>query len=56
MKKEHAACAIGMELPVDHALRKSLTETKTHFEELMDEFLICMKWNNIADKTVMLWG
>jgi hypothetical protein len=55
MKKEHAACAIGMELPIDHPLRKSLTDTKTGFEELMDEFLICMKRteHDITVKTAM---
>ena len=48
MKKEHAACAIGMELPGDHPLRQSLTDAKATFEELMDEFLICMKLNMIS--------
>ena len=37
MKKEFAACAVGMELPAGHALRNDLANMKKKFEDLLDE-------------------
>lgn len=39
MKREFAACAIGMDLPTDHPLRASLSDMKRSFEQLLEEFL-----------------
>ena len=44
MKKEFAACAIGMDLPADHDLRKKLAEKKVAYENLLESllgFIIC---------------
>ena len=40
MKKEFAACAVGMELPSGHSLRNDLAAMKKRFEDLLDEFSV----------------
>lgn len=39
MKKEFAACAIGMDLPPDHDLRKKLADKKSVYEGLLERLL-----------------
>ena len=39
IKREFAACSIGMDLPAGHALREQLAGCKRDFEELLELFL-----------------
>ena len=39
LKREVTSCAIGMELPINHALRNQLDDQKDAFEDLFEQFL-----------------
>ena len=51
IKREFAACAIGMDLPVGHTLRDQLGSCKRDFEDLLEQFLSS---TNTENKKI--WG